>query len=290
MRHLFLLLLLAVSTCYGQQLKPLGTYLVNPKISKTAKDFYSKLPVYRKDEQKYYNDPAIETMTKAIYDSVFTTSKQNRPFYLYLMNRNMDLMDGALMLSSLMAQYKLIENKPAYFFQYMKDNPEEKKTYFSKWVTTMRDFSGQYCEFNHKDPGTCISNLAASVKEKMAKEPEDMKTLAALFFEQMQEGGPVNKLTTITPGDNGKTIKLTVGQSFMALLHECRGCASVWKIKEMDKKKISLDKEDFLNPSCTNCAGGNHDHAYYFTAKEKGSSQLSFTYFDEKVTVTIAVE
>lgn len=116
MRSIFILLLLSAGTCFGQQLKPPGTYLANPKISASAKKFYNKLPVYHKDEQKYYNDPAIEGMTNSIHDSVFTSNKMTRPFYLYLMNRNMDLMDGALMLSSLMAQYKLIETRPAIFF------------------------------------------------------------------------------------------------------------------------------------------------------------------------------
>lgn len=290
MRYTFILLLLSVSTCFGQTLKPISIYLANPKISKSAKNFYNKLPVYRKDEQKYYNDPAIETMTGSILDSVFTANKQTRPFYLYLMNRNMDLMDGSLMLSSLLAQYKLIETQPAIFFKFMVDNPAEKKLYLAKWIETMSGFSDQYCMQKHREGNDCISSLQQSVQEKLAKEPESVKTLSAYFFEQLQGGGAQNKLITITPNDNGKTIKLSPGQSFIASMRECRGCASVWEIKEIDKSKISLDKEDFLNPSCTNCVGGNHDHVYYFTAKEKGKSVLTFTYFSDRISVNIETE
>jgi len=63
-------------------------------------------------------------------------------------------------------------------------------------------------------------------------------------------------------------------------LRECRGCASVWTIADIDLAHIRFLNEDLSNPSCTNCTGGNQDHSFYFKIQGKSKSVLSFTYFE----------
>ncbi|MEO5645820.1 MAG: hypothetical protein ABIQ40_08385 [Bacteroidia bacterium] len=39
--------------------------------------------------------------------------------------------------------------------------------------------------------------------------------------------------------------------------------------------------------SCTDCTGGSQDNTFNLKAKASGSSALTLSYFDQKVTVTI---
>ena len=91
MRPLLILLLLVSSGAMAQKLNSMSYYTTHPKVSKAAKDFYKKLPKYRKNHTLYINDPQRGDITSSIIDSIFTSNNQTRPFYLYLLNQNMDL-------------------------------------------------------------------------------------------------------------------------------------------------------------------------------------------------------
>jgi predicted secreted protein len=91
----------------------------------------------------------------------------------------------------------------------------------------------------------------------------------------------------LTKADNGKTVQCKVNNSFDITFNECRGCASVWEVVGLDKAKLEQSASTYSNPSCTNCTGGNQDVTFHFKAKAAGTSNLTFSYFDEKVTLTV---
>ena len=96
--------------------------------------------------------------------------------------------------------------------------------------------------------------------------------------------------TKITAMDDGKTFKVKSGGEFEATFNECVGCAQVWTITTIDKDKIDVLPNTYSNRSCENCTGGNQDNTFHFKAKAAGKSDITFTYFDKKVTVTIDAE
>lgn len=90
---------------------------------------------------------------------------------------------------------------------------------------------------------------------------------------------------------NGKTINLKLNDKFdVAFLHECIGCAEVWTIININKDKILQMESTYKNGPAPGAVGGSRDHIFHFMAKEKGISNLTFTYFDEKSTITFDVK
>ena len=89
---------------------------------------------------------------------------------------------------------------------------------------------------------------------------------------------------------NGKTINLKVNDRFdVVFLRECIGCAEVWRIVNIDKDKISQQESTYKNRPAPGMMGGSKDHIFHFTAKEKGSSTLSFNYFKESSTINFVI-
>ena len=89
---------------------------------------------------------------------------------------------------------------------------------------------------------------------------------------------------------NGKTINLKVNDRFdVVFLRECIGCAEVWRIVNIDKDKISQQESTYKNAPAPGMMGGSKDHIFHFTAKEKGSSTLSFIYFKESSTINFVI-
>lgn len=284
MKLLIIPFLLVYSGIYAQPLKPLSFYARNPKVSKEAKLFFKKIPGYQKKPGSYYSDPRIEELTSSVLDSVFTENAETRPFYIYLMNKNSQLTDGALMMSSIIAQYKLLQTNPAVFFQYMLDNPAEKKKYFADWASDMSGFSDQYCaNFLHVEFDTCLSSWSRNIMGLLSAEKSSVLSLAKEFFGLMNIPDNTAPGFTLGAADNNKTYRLVMGTQFEVRLRECRGCASNWQNIKIDSSKIELTAEVFDNPSCTNCTGGNHDHIFQFKVKGQGMSVLTFTYFSDKI-------
>lgn len=303
MRLLLILLLLVSSGAMAQKLNSMSYYTTHPKVSKAAKDFYKKLPKYRKNHTLYINDIQRDNIINPIIDSVFTSNNQTRPFYLFLMNQNMDLAEGLLLMYSLTNQFKLIETRPVVFFRYMLDNPNEKKNYFNKWADNMVDFSDKYCQtYQNKSEENCLPAWSRGVMALLANENRSIRNLAKDFFRLMKipldeqlpphddmPPGPSNNIK-IGEGDNGKTFRVVNGSNIEARFRECRGCASIWKIAAIDNSKIRFLNDAHANPSCTDCVGGNQDHIFNLRATGKGRSTLSFTYFSQTVTVYIVVD
>ena len=289
-------LLIVVNSLSAQKLLPLSSYLSSPRISKTAKNFYKKLPAYNKDPQVYYNDMNMEKNTSSIMDSVYTKNASNRAFYLYLVNRNLDLADGSLQLLSVTWQYKLFETNAALLFRFFADNPAEKKKYQEKWISGMVGFYGQYAA--GKDPSDTYDQLGDAIDKSLNGQPGAVKRTADEFMKQFKEAlymtnifeEKKEEITVLKEADAGKTYSTYPGAMFQVSLRECRGCASSWKLTMPANPGVKLFSEEFINPSCTNCTGGNHDHLFTFNVVSKGTQQLVFRYFDQQLTFTIEVK
>jgi predicted secreted protein len=94
----------------------------------------------------------------------------------------------------------------------------------------------------------------------------------------------------ITAADNGKTFHVKANEKFEATFNECVGCAQVWKITTIDKEKITVGENTYSNRSCTDCTGGTRDNTFHLQANAAGKSELTFSYFDQKIAVTIETE
>jgi hypothetical protein len=102
----------------------------------------------------------------------------------------------------------------------------------------------------------------------------------------------VTNVVQVDPrSQNGKTISLKLNDNFdVVFLRECIGCAEVWTITSIDKDKIIQNASTYKNEPAAGMMGGARDHIFHFTAKEKGVSVISFTFFDEKSTITFDVK
>ena len=90
--------------------------------------------------------------------------------------------------------------------------------------------------------------------------------------------------------ENGKTLNLKLNDRFdVIFLRECIGCAEVWRITNNDKDKISQQESTYRNGPTPGTMGGSQDHIFHFTAKEKGTTTLSFSYFKESSSFTIVI-
>lgn len=180
MKIYFVLFLFFATTASSQKLKPVSFYLAHPKVSNAAKKFYKNIPLYRKNPGKYYfGNPNIESVVGAVMDSIFTGNNETRPFYLYLHNRNGDMADGALSLSVMYDRFNFISSYPAWFFQYMIDNPEEKEKYFKKWSASMGDYFNQTCT---GDTFICSDAFKNKIAELIRNETDSVKLLAENFL------------------------------------------------------------------------------------------------------------
>ena len=186
MKTFMLFLLMAPIHVMAQKLKPVSYYLSSSKVSKEAKKFYKNLAVYKKNERKYYDDPATESLTGSILDSLQTGNKDTRPFYFYLADQNSELMDGSLQLTQAIHQYELLLKSPAYFFQYMLDNPAEQKTYMKGWYRNILIYLVQTGDCAGKFNGQedlCIKDYKEKVMELLETSGQKVKDLALVFFE-----------------------------------------------------------------------------------------------------------
>ena len=90
--------------------------------------------------------------------------------------------------------------------------------------------------------------------------------------------------------ENGKTLNLKINDRFdVIFLRECIGCAEVWKITNIDKDRITQQESTYRNGPATGTMGGYQDHIFHFTAKEKGTTTLSFSYFKESSSFTVEI-
>ena len=89
---------------------------------------------------------------------------------------------------------------------------------------------------------------------------------------------------------NGKTINLKLNDRFdVVFLRECIGCAEVWRVTAIDKNKIEQMESTYKNGPAPGVMGGSQDHIFHFTAKDKGASNLSFSYFKESSSINFVI-
>ncbi len=285
----FLTCLLITSACFSQKLKPAAVYTKDPKLSKEAKYFYQHLSNYKKDPAKYFSDPKTEARTKSIMDSITAVNKQLRPFYLYLALRHFEMSDGESAALSTWKQYEIIDQNPELFFQYMLDNPTEKKLYLGQSASRINDYVNGYCmQFKNMEADSCLKTLKRNVLSKLEGRPS--LGVAREFFSRLISPNAEITPLVLREEDNAKTYNVSTDKPIKIILRECRGCASVWKIDESDESKISTPNVAFENPSCTNCMGGNHDRVMLFTIKQTGKTKISLSYFDKLITYNFIVK
>lgn len=207
MKYLLLLFVLPSINVNAQKLKPISTYLANPKLSREAKYFYKNLPQYQEDHQLFYADPRNETLSLSIMNSVLADKGELRAFYLYLMNRNLEMVDGSLQLTALFKQYEIIGKKPAVFFQYMLDNPAEKKIYFSKWAELMTVAAEQYCANSEYagDPD-CLFHFRKKSMKLLPAGNHNLKALASEFFDLIMIDEAQQGVLEIVKSYQGKSL------------------------------------------------------------------------------------
>jgi predicted secreted protein len=89
---------------------------------------------------------------------------------------------------------------------------------------------------------------------------------------------------------NGKTINLKVNEKFdVVFLRECIGCAEVWRITNIDKDKLTQMESTYRNGPASGVNGGSQDHIFHFTAKDKGTTTLTFVYFKDTRSITFQI-
>ena len=98
-----------------------------------------------------------------------------------------------------------------------------------------------------------------------------------------------DNVLTITSEDSGATYSMGREKRFNATFRECRGCADVWEIEEIDATKIKYIGKEYSNPSCRNCVGGSQDVTFKFISENLGSSDIVFSYFEDTVRITIGI-
>lgn len=281
-----LIFLIVMPVCLqAQKLKPLSYYSSSPKVSAEAKAFYKKLPQYQRNKKLYTNNKDVEMALASITDSVLSENPQTRPFYFYLVNRNLYLMDGDVDELVKMKQYEIMRTQPGYFFQYMQDNPTEKKFYYNKWIETMKAHIDMHCEYSGTTIDSCMRGITNEVMTGIGSNYGHLASMAKDFMKKVYTSPNDRKPLLILKETNGKTLLIAVDQTIKARFHECRGCASTWKISEADMGKVEAVTHEYENPSCVNCTGGTHDHIIVFRLKYADKTSITFNYFDEKVTV-----
>lgn len=113
-------------------------------------------------------------------------------------------------------------------------------------------------------------------------------------FAQTKKGKKAKKgvktyMMTLTEKDNGQTVSVKLNQPFQVLFKkECIGCRGIWTLTE--SASINKVNEKWSNKSCTNCTGGNQDHAFVLKATKTGQTTLDFTYMDERYHVDLVVK
>jgi hypothetical protein len=289
MKHFILIALFYPILSFSQVLKSPAVYLKDPKLSKEAKSFYKKLPLFKKNPDLYYNDIKTNNEVVSILDSMTAKNETVRPFYIYLVNRNLGLLDGELYSVALTRTYDLIDRQPSIFFQYMLDNPAEKKMYWDKWVNLISMYSqaGFCAQYQREGGDSCLKFLRKKVITNLKSKPA--ADLTRQFFSAMNVRDEPAAALILHKEDAGKTYHVTTDKIIKITLRECRGCASVWEIAEPDKNKVSHFSEEFSNPSCYNCTGGMQDHTLIFSLDKPGKTSLTFTYFEEKLTINFIV-
>ena len=139
--------------------KPVRFYIENKDCSQTAIDFYFG---------KY--SPTDESKTAALLNLVLTENSELRPFYRWILNKTIQIQDGALAEYTGKPARKYAEKFPEEFFDYMDFDPSGEK--YKDWYNSIL-YSGYY---DHDDYGKPHLIRAEMVK-RMSENCSDCNTL-----------------------------------------------------------------------------------------------------------------
>ena len=92
--------------------------------------------------------------------------------------------------------------------------------------------------------------------------------------------------------DNGKTVELTVGETFdVTFYKECVGCAEVWHIVNRNEQLIDLSGQENIRAKMDEkMVGGSSTHVFHFKALKSGTTDLTFSYFEQSFILKILVK
>ena len=92
--------------------------------------------------------------------------------------------------------------------------------------------------------------------------------------------------------DNGKTVELTVGETFdVTFYKECVGCAEVWHVVNRNEQLIDLSGQENIRAKMDEkMVGGSSTHVFHFKALKSGTTDLTFSYFEQSFTLKISVK
>ena len=92
--------------------------------------------------------------------------------------------------------------------------------------------------------------------------------------------------------DNGKTVELTVGETFdVTFYKECVGCAEVWHVVNRNEQLIDLRGQENIRAKMDEkMVGGSSTHVFHFKALKSGTTDLTFSYFEQSFILKILVK
>lgn len=130
--------------------KPVRFYIENPNCDKTAIDFY-----YGKYE------PTDSKETSRLLQLVITDDSNLRPFYRWILNKTIQIQDGALAEYTGVPARNYAEKFPTEFFEYMDFDPSGEK--YLDWSNSIL-YSGFYREDDFKKPQIIRQNMIKTMK------------------------------------------------------------------------------------------------------------------------------
>jgi hypothetical protein len=147
--------------------KPVSYYLINPKCDPAAVDFY--LGVLR---------PSDNNTTAHLLSLVKTGDSTLRPFYRWILNKTIEIQDGALAEYTGIPARLYAEIFPKEFFQYMDVDTSGEK--YQMWTSAIA-YSGFKESEDYKNTKGNRSNLIKEMTSNCINCPPDLKKRIELF-------------------------------------------------------------------------------------------------------------
>lgn len=129
--------------------KPVRFYIKNPNCDAIAKDFYYG---------KY--GPTDEPKTADLLNLVLSDNDDIRPFYRWILEKTIEISDGALAEYPGVPARKYAEKFPQEFFDYI--DADESKFNYNQW-TEIISYSGYFDEDDYKNPSKIRKNMIHSM-------------------------------------------------------------------------------------------------------------------------------
>lgn len=147
--------------------KPVRFYVNNPKCDKTAIAFY--FGKFR---------PSDNDETRKLLEFVISDDANLRPFYRWILNKTIQIQDGALGEFTGVPARKYAEKFPNEFFEYMDIDSSGKK--YSDWYNSIL-YSGFYLYDDYKKPEIIRQKMIKTMKSNCKNCNENMNSRIQKF-------------------------------------------------------------------------------------------------------------